>query len=184
MKDILGQTTKKMEGAIAHLQEELRSLRTGRANVGMVDKVSVEVYGTAMRLTDIATVSVPEARMLLIVPFDAANAHAIAKGVNAANLNLQAVVDGKHVRVRIPEMDNSVRQKMAKEAKRMGEDAKIAVRSVRKEANDSIKKESKEGSIPEDLMNSWEKEVQKLTDTSCKKIDDLCASKEKEILTI
>lgn len=184
MQDVLGQTTKKMSGAFSHLQEELRTLRTGRANVGMVDKVSVEVYGSAMRLTDIATVSVPEARMLLISPFDGSNAHSIAKAINGANLNLQATVDGKNVRVRIPEMDNTMRQRMAKEAKKMGEDAKITVRGIRKEANDSVKKENKEGNIPEDLMKSLEKKIQELTDKSCKEIDDLCSAKEKEILTI
>lgn len=184
MKDVLGETTKKMDGVIHHLQEEFKTLRTGRANPGMVDKVVVEVYGSSMRLTDIATVSVPEARTLLITPFDVSNAHAIAKGIEAANLNLRPVVDGKSVRVSIPEMDNSVRQKMAKEAKRMGEEAKISIRGMRKDANDFIKKSKGEGLIPEDMMKSLEKKIQELTDKFCKKVDELCSVKEKEILTI
>jgi len=180
----VNEINKKMTQTVEHLQKELRTLRTGRANPGMLDGVQVEVYGTGMRLKDIASVSVPEARILLISPFDANNCHAIVKAIDAANLNVRATVDGNIVRVQVPEMDNSVRQEMVKQAKKIGEDCKVKVRNIRREGNDCVRKEKSEGIIAEDVMKSQEKKIQEFTDKQCKAIDELTSVKEKEILTI
>lgn len=182
--DVLSDTRKKMEAAIEHLNVELRTLRTGRANPGMVDKVTVDVYGTQMRLLDLASVSVPEPRQLLISPYDANNVHAIAKGIDAANLNVQAIVDGNVVRVNVPEMDSSVRQEMVKVAKRKCEDAKVSIRNARREGNETLKKQKADGEIPEDLQKGNEKKIQEFTDKFCQSADNAAKEKEKEILTI
>lgn len=182
--DIIDQTKKKMQGAIDHLKNELKTLRTGRANPGMVEHVSVDVYGTHMRLKDLASISTPESRQLLITPFDGKNAHAIAKGIEAANLNVSAMVDGNVVRVKVPEMDTSVRQQMVKLSQKKCEETKVGIRSVRRDSNEFVKKEKSSGTIPEDLMKKYEKQIQELTDKFCKMADEVCAEKEKEILTI
>ena len=182
--DILEQVKKKMNGVIEHLKLDLKGLRTGRANPAILDTVMVEVYGTHVKLRDIASVSVPEARQLLVTPFDTSNLHAIAKGVEAANLNVQPIVDGNVVRIKIPEMDVSVRQEMCKQAKKKCEEAKVGIRNVRREGNELAKKQKNDGLIPEDMMKKIEKNVQDLTDKSCKLADDLTAEKEKEIMQI
>lgn len=182
--NVLDDTTNKMSAAIEHLKEELRSLRTGRANPSIVAKVVVDVYGAQMRLTDIASVSVPEPRQLLISPYDANNVHSISKGVEAANLGIQPIVDGHVVRINIPEMDASVRNEMVKVAKRKCEDAKVSIRNARRDGNEAVKKQKSSGDIPEDLMKKHEKTIQELTDKFCKTADEVAQSKEKEIVNI
>lgn len=182
--DVLDQTKKKMQAAIDHLKSELKTLRTGRANPAMVDNVHVEVYGTSMRLKDMATISVPEPRQLLISPFDSKNVHAIAKAIQEANLNVQPMADGPVVRIRIPEMNEKVRQDMVKLAKKRCEEAKVTIRNIRRDSNEAVKKQKADGDIPEDLMKKLEKNIQELTDKFCKTADETTAEKEKEILTI
>ncbi|MCH9626789.1 MAG: Ribosome-recycling factor [Chlamydiales bacterium] len=182
--DTMKETEKKMQGALDHLKNDLKGLRTGRANPSVLETVFVEVYGAQMRIQDVATISVPESRQLLISPFDAQNVHAIAKGVEAANLNLQPIVDGNVVRIKIPEMDQSVRQDMVKQAKRKCEEAKISIRNARRDGNEQVKKQKADGDIPEDVMKKLEKKIQELTDTYCKSADNLTEEKEKEILTL
>ncbi len=175
---------KKMLGAIEFLKHEFSGLRTGRANPALVEGVQVEAYGTHMRLSDLATISVPEARQLLISPFDANNIGVIAKGIIAANLNLQPQIEGTLIRIKIPEPDLSFRQEMVKQARKKAEEAKIAVRNIRREANEKVKKQKSEGNITEDILKSTEKKVQDLTDKYCKLIDELTKEKEKEITAI
>jgi ribosome recycling factor len=182
--DIVEQTKKKMNGVIEHLKTDLKSLRTGRANPGILDNVTVEVYGSHMRLRDLANVSAPEARSLLVTPFDPQTAHAIAKGIEAANLNVQPVVDGNNVRIKIPEMDAKVRGEMCKQAKKKCEEAKVGIRNVRREGNELAKKQKGDGLIPEDMQKKIEKNIQDHTDKFCKLADDLTAEKEKEIMQI
>ncbi|MCB1180916.1 MAG: ribosome recycling factor [Chlamydiia bacterium] len=181
MSDIVSQAKKKMTHAIEHLEEELRGIRTGRANPAILDPVMIEVYGTQMRLRDLANISAPESRMLLISPFDVQNVHAISKGIEKANLGMHPLVDGGVVRLKIPEMDQSVRQEMVKISKRKCEEAKISIRNVRRESNDAVKKDKE---IPEDLAKRFEKQIQEQTDKFCKEADELFFSKEKEILTV
>jgi ribosome recycling factor len=184
MTDVLKETEKKMNSVIDHLKHELKGLRTGRANPAVVEGVSVEVYGTKIRLQDLASISAPEPRQLLISPYDAKNVNAIAKGIESANLNLQPIVDGNVVRIKVPEMDQRVRQDMAKQAKKKAEDAKVGIRNVRRDGNEAVRKQKNEGEIPEDVMKKSEKKVQELTDKYCSLADKLAEDKEKEIMTI
>jgi ribosome recycling factor len=184
MADVLKETEKKMQGAIEHLKHELKGLRTGRANPAVVETVPVDVYGTKMRLQDLATISVPEPRQLLITPYDAKSVHAIAKGIEAANLNLNPIVDGNIVRIRVPEMDQSVRQEMVKQAKKKGEEAKVAIRNARRDGNEAARKQKADGEIPEDVMKKNERRIQEMTDQFCAKADKTVEEKEKEITTI
>lgn len=182
--DVLKETEKKMTGVLEHLKQELRSLRTGRANPASVEHVLVDVYGSKMRLSDIATVSAPEPRQLLIMPFDANNVHAILKGIEAANLNLQPSVDGNVVRVRVPEMNEAARKEIAKQVHKKNEDAKVSIRNARRDSNELVKKQKASREISEDEMKSWEKKIQDLTDKNCKLADEMASAKEKEILTV
>ena len=160
MNDIEKQVKAAMQAAIDHLKHELKSLRTGRANSAMLDKVTVEVYGSHMRLKELANISVPEARQILVTPFDFSNAHAIKKGIEAANLGVNPMVDGKVIRINIPPMDEAVRKQIAKQCKELGEKSKIVMREVRRKYNDLIKKQKADGVLPEDIMKKLEKTIQ------------------------
>lgn len=181
---VLKEAKEKMEAAIEHLQTELKTIRTGRANPAMLDTITVEVYGTQMRLRDVANVTVPEPRQLLITPFDAGNTSAIAKAIDKANLGFQAIADGNVVRINIPEMNQELRDEMAKVANKKREEAKIGVRHVRRDILDTVKQQKNDGDIGEDDQKRLEKEVQDLTDRYCQQADDLAQAKEKEIATI
>lgn len=184
MKEVETQTKAAMQAALDHLKSELKSLRTGRANSAMLDKVTVDVYGSHLRLKELANISVPEARQILVTPFDLSNVHAIKKGIEAANLGVNPMVDGKLIRINIPPMDEAVRKQIAKQAKDLGEKAKIVVREVRRKFNELSRKLKSDGAIPEDAMKKLEKTIQELTDRFCKEIDAACAEKEKEVMTI
>jgi len=172
---------KQMEVAIDFFKTELKNIRTGRANPGMVENVQVEVYGTMMRIMDIATVSAPEPMQLLISPFDASNAPHIGKGIEKANIGIMPIVDGNAVRLNVPPMDGQMREKMIKNIGDFAEKTKVKVRLARKEANDGIRV-NKENS--EDDKKRKEKEVQELTDKYCGIVDELAKKKESEISSI
>lgn len=182
--DTMEQTKTKMHAAIEHLKSELKSIRTGRANPGMLDHVMVEVYGTPMRIRDIANITAPEPRLLLITPFDSKNAAAIGKAIEKANLNVSPIVDGNAVRIKIAQMDESMRKNMIKQCYKLLEEAKIAIRNIRRDSNEIVRKQKNEGIIAEDVMKKSEKAIQELTDKACKDADEICAQKEKEVATI
>jgi len=173
-----------MESAFEHLKQELKSLRTSRANPSILDQVQVDVYGTNMRIKDLANVTTPEPRQLLVTPFDSSTLQAIAKGIENANLNLQPKVDKNVIRINIPQMDESIRKEIVKQCKKKGEEAKVAIREVRRKNNEVIRKQKSDGLIPEDLVKKQEKLIQELTDQYCKKVETLCTEKEKEILAV
>jgi ribosome recycling factor len=181
---IENQVKQGMQHVLDHLKGELKSLRTSRANAGMLDSVHAEVYGSRMRLKELANITVPESRQLLVTPFDPSTVNAIAKGIESANLNLQPIVDGHIIRINIPPMDESVRKEIVKVCKKKAEEAKVAIREVRRKSNELIRKQKADGIIPEDTMKKLEKTVQDLTDKFCKDADTLCAEKEKEVLAI
>lgn len=181
---IVDDTKKKMQQALEHYKQELKGLRTSRANPAMLDHVMVEVYGSPMRLRDLANITTPEARQILIVPFDPSTKSAIGKGIEKANLNLQPIVDGNSVRINIPPMDESTRKEIVKQAKKRSEDAKIAMREVRRKNNETARKQKADGDLTEDLLKKAEKGIQELTDQFCKEVDELLAVKEKEIMTV
>lgn len=181
---IADQTKQKMQQAIDHFKQELKNLRTNRANPGILDSVIVEAWGSQMRLKELATVTAPESRQLLITPFDPQTTHAIGKGIEKANLNLQPIVEGNVVRINIPPMDENTRKEIVKQGKKKAEDAKITIREIRRKNNDLVRKEKADGTITEDVMKKTEKTIQEYTDKFCKEIDDLFSAKEKEILTV
>jgi len=173
-----------MKGAIEHLIEELKNIRTGRANPSMLDNVMVEVYGTPMRIRDIANVTVPEPRQLLITPYDQANTSAIGKAIEKANLGFRPITEANVVRINIPSMDQKVREDMIKLVNKRREEAKVSIRHARAKSNKHVHKEKADGNISEDIVKRHEKEIQELTDSFCKEVDTLCDEKEKEVSTI
>lgn len=182
--DIVEQTKSKMAAAIEHLKADLKGIRTGRANPAMLDGVFVEVYGSPLRLKEIASITAPEPRLLLITPFDTQNNKAIGKAIETANLGLMPIVDGNVVRLKIPPMDDSMRKEMVKVCHKKREDAKVSIRNIRREGNDAIKRQKSAGDLSEDMQKKFEKNIQELTDKACKEADEIAEKKEKEISTI
>lgn len=182
--DYVEQTQSKMKAVIEHLRIELKSLRTGRANPAMIENILVDVYGTGMRLKEIANITTPEARQLMITPFDRSNSAGISKAIERANLGLQPVLEGHIIRIMVPPMDANMRKEMIKQAHQKREESKVGVRHVRRDINDLLKKKKNDGDLAEDVLKSLEKKVQDLTDRFCKEADDLVTTKEKEISTI
>lgn len=178
------QAKAKMLAALEHLKAELKTIRTGRANPAMVEGIIVEVYGSPMRLKDIASINAPEARMLVITPFDAKNAAAIGKAIEKANIGVNPIVDSNMVRIKIPQMDQNMRKEMVKLIHKRLEEAKVSIRNIRRDANEAVRKQKSAGEIAEDVMKKAEKNIQELTDKYCKEADDQAEKKEKEVSTI
>lgn len=174
----------KMQATLEHFKQELKSLRSNRANPAMVEGVTIEVYGSQMRLKELASITTPEPRQILISPFDPQTAGPISKSIEKANLNLQPILEGHVVRINVPPMDQAMRQEIVKQGKKKAEDAKIALRDIRRKSNDTIRKQKADGLITEDVLKKLEKAIQDLTDKFCKTVDDLLATKEKEILAV
>ncbi|MBS0624500.1 MAG: ribosome recycling factor [Verrucomicrobia bacterium] len=173
-----------MQAAVDHLKQELKALRTGRANSAILDNVHVDVYGSKTSLKKLANVTVPESRQILVTPFDITTVHAIAKGIEAANLGIHPMVDGKVIRLNVPPMDETIRKQIAKQCKELGEKAKIAMRDIRRKFNELVRKQKADSVITEDQMKKYEKMIQEMTDRFCKDCDAACADKEKEIMTV
>ncbi len=184
MSQVESQVKLAMQAVLDHLKAELKTLRTGRANAAILDKVHVEIYGSHMSLKALANITVPEPRQIVVTPFDNQNTNAIAKAIEAANLGVNPKVDGKVIRINVPPMDEAVRKQMAKQCKEHGEKTKVSLRDVRRKFNDLVRKEKADGIIAEDQMKKAEKTIQDLTDKFCKDVDATCAEKEKEIMTI
>lgn len=178
------QAKAKMAAAIEHLKNELKNIRTGRANAGMLDNVMVEVYGSPMRLKEVASVTTPEARQLLVTPYDAQNTNAIGKAIERANLGFMPIVDGNLVRIKIPPMDESMRKEMVKICHKKREESKVSIRNIRRDCNELVRKEKADGNIAEDMMKKLEKTIQELTDKYCKEADDIAQKKEVEVTTV
>jgi ribosome recycling factor len=178
------ETKESMEQAIAHLQKELKTLRSSRANPEILDSVQVEAYGTQMRLKELANVTTPEARQLLITPFDPSTLQAISKAIELSDLGLRPMAEGQSLRITIPPMDESTRKEIAKQCKKKAEEAKVSIRDVRRKSNELARKQKADGDIAEDELKKEEKKIQDLTDAYCKKVDDICTTKEKEILAV
>jgi len=173
-----------MQAALDHFKGELKTLRTNRANPAMLDSVVIEVYGSSMRIKELANVTVPEPRQLLISPFDPQTSGAIVKGIEKANLNLQPSAEGQVIRINVPPMDESMRKQIVKQGKQKAEDAKVVIRDIRRKNNELARKQKADGLLTEDVMKKEEKGIQELTDKCCKEIDDLFSAKEKEIMTV
>jgi ribosome recycling factor len=171
-----------MQKSISHLDHEYTSLRTGRATTSLLDGVKVDYYGNMTPLNQCATISVPEARLLVIQPWDKSLLSAAEKAIQAANLGLNPINDGQIIRVPIPAMTDDRRQELVKIVHQMAEEARISVRNVRREANDRIKKLEKDKDISEDNAKDAHDEIQKITDKYIEKINEAQKVKEKEIM--
>jgi ribosome recycling factor len=174
---------RRMKGAVEALKSDLQGLRTGRANTSLLDPVVVEVYGSMMPLSQVATVSAPEPRMLSVQVWDKSNMIPVEKGIAHANLGLNPIIDGQTLRLPIPDLTQERRKELAKLAGQYAEKAKIAIRNVRRDAMESLKTDEKKKEISEDERKRSEDEVQKLTDQYVKETDEAAAKKEQEILT-
>ena len=173
---------RRMHGAVDALKHDLSGLRTGRASIALLDTIHVEVYGANMPLNQVATVSVPEARMLTVQVWDRSNVQPVEKAIRSANLGLNPVTDGQLIRLPIPDLTEDRRKELAKLVGQFAEKAKIAVRNVRRDGMEHLKQDEKKHDISEDERKRLEVEVQKLTDDTISEIDDLAGGKEKEIL--
>jgi ribosome recycling factor len=174
----------RMDKALDAMRREFSSVRTGKASPALLDTVRVEAYGTQMPLNQVATVSVPEPRMLVIQPFDRAMMGPIEKAIQTADLGLNPSNDGKVVRVPIPALTEERRKEFARLLHKMAEDGRVAVRQARKDANDEIKHRQKDGEISEDEARREQDQVQKLTDQYVDKIDELLKHKEAEVMEV
>lgn len=184
METIKKNLNERSHKTISVLKEELNTVRAGRANPALLDRVVVEYYGTPTPLKNLANISTPDPRTLLISPFDPKSIANIEKAINIANIGINPTNDGKCVRLVIPPVTEDRRKELTKTVKKMGEDSKVAVRNLRRDANDHLKKMEKNHEITEDDAKKALDDVQKATDKIIKEIDDIVAAKEKEILEV
>lgn len=175
---------KRMKGAVATLKQEFNGLRTGRASVNLLDPVHVEAYGANMPLNQVATVNTPEPRMITVQVWDKGLVVAVEKALRAANLGINPVVDGALIRLPMPALTEDRRKELVKLAHKYAEAARIAVRNVRRDGMDQLKKMAKDGHVGEDQVKHHEDEVQKLTDSVIKEIDASLQHKEQEIMQV
>lgn len=184
LDDILLEAEEKMTKTEQVVQHEFTGMRTGRASPVLVENILVEVYGSQMRIRELAGITTPEARVLAIQPWDVTTVHPIEKAILKSNLGVTPTVQGKIIRLVLPELSAERRQEMVKIVRKMAEDGRVAVRHVRRDALEALKKDSKGGGVTEDQVEVAEKEIQKLTDDYIAKIEAHLAAKEKEILTV
>lgn len=182
--DVLLEADDKMEKTIEHLQQGLSGLRTGKASPSLVDQINVDCYGAQTRLNQMALISTPEPRLIVIKAYDPSSLPAIEKAILAANIGVTPLNDGRLIRVPIPELSEERRKELSKVANRMGEESRVALRAIRREANDAIKALQKASAISEDDRDRALAEVQKYTDAHVKKVDELVTAKEQDILAV
>ena len=175
---------RRMEGALEVLQKEFAGLRTGRASISLLEPITVEAYGQSMPMDQVGTIGVPEARLLTIQVWDKGLVSSVEKAIRDSNLGLNPVSDGQLVRVPIPPLSEERRVELTKIAGRYTEEAKVAIRNVRRHAMDDLKKAEKDGNISEDSHREYSDEVQKLTDAYVTRMDEVLAKKEEEILQV
>ncbi len=180
----LSDVERRMDGAVEALKREFAGLRTGRASVSLLEPVAVSAYGAEMRLNELATINAPEPRLLAVQVWDKSNVSAVVKAIQSANLGLNPTVDGQIVRVPIPELNEERRQELVRVAAKYTEQARVAVRNVRRDGMDILKKMEKDGELSKDDHQLWASEVQELTDSHIEQIDKLLVVKEAEIVQI
>jgi ribosome recycling factor len=174
----------KMEKAVSAAKEDLATLRTGRANPNMFGRVVLDYYGAPTPLTQMATINIPEARMAVIKPYDASQLHAVEKAIRDSDLGVNPGTDGIVIRVVFPQLTEQRRRELGKTARHKGEEAKVAIRNIRRRTKDALDKLSKDGEVGEDDVTRAEKELQSLTDQYVGQIDDLVKHKEAELLEV
>lgn len=184
MEQLISQTKQKMQKVLAHLKNELTSVRTGRANPALVEQIKVDVYGSKMDLRDLASINSPEPRLLVVQPWDKNNTDIVIKAISESGGGFNPVEEGDIIRVPVPPLSEERRKEMIKLVHEKGEAAKVSIRSVRREAMDSINKDEKSGKISKDEKHRYEENVQKVTDEISREIDDILKSKEKELSSV
>lgn len=183
-KQVISNTKDKMEKAVQVYSRELASIRAGRASSALLDKISVDYYGAPTPINQMASISVPEARLLVIQPYDKTILGDIEKAILRSDLGLTPTNDGSLIRISIPQLTEERRKELVKVVKKEGEDAKVAIRNIRRDGNEDLKKLEKNGEITEDELRSYSDDIQKLTDDHIKKIDEITKEKEQEILAV
>lgn len=184
MKQVISDAESRMKKSLAAMQEEFDTIRTGRASAALFEKIKVEYYGNPTPLNQVASISIPESRLVVIQPWDKGLLNEIEKAIQKSELSLNPSNDGKVIRINIPPLTEERRKEYVKIAKNMAEQARVAIRNIRRDANDELKKQQKAGDISEDDAKRGEDEVQKLTDSFVEKINEALEEKEKEILEI
>ncbi len=184
LKDQFGQLKTRMEKAVEDFRKELASTRTGRASVHMLDNVQAEYYGSMMPLNQVATVTAPEAQLITVTPFDPSALAAIEKAIRTADLGMNPMNDGKLIRIPIPPLNEDRRKEMVKHLHKALEEHRTAIRNIRRDGNDFIKKTLKDKKITEDEERGTMEHLQKLTDDEIKKMEELSKAKEKEVMTV
>ncbi|MCM3742863.1 ribosome recycling factor [Sporosarcina luteola] len=183
-KAVMNQTKERMDKAIGSFSRQLASIRAGRANASLLDRISVLYYGAPTPLNQMAGISVPEARLMVIQPYDKTTLGDIEKAILKSDIGITPSNDGSVIRLAVPALTEERRKELVKEVKKEAEDSKIAIRNVRRDANDELKKLEKDGEITEDELRREGEEIQKLTDSYIVKIDELAKDKENEIMEI
>ncbi|MGZ9435719.1 ribosome recycling factor [Staphylococcus epidermidis] len=184
MSDTIKDTKSRMQKSIDNLSRELANISAGRANSNLLNGVTVDYYGAPTPVQQLASINVPEARLLVISPYDKTSVADIEKAIIAANLGVNPTSDGEVIRISVPALTEERRKELVKEVKKIGEDAKVSIRNIRRDINDQLKKDEKNGDITEDDLRSQTDDVQKATDNSIKDIDQLVADKEKDIMSV
>lgn len=181
---IIKEATTKMQKSIDGLSRELASIRTGAANASLLDRVNVNYYGAPTPVNQLASINVPEARMLTVTPYDKGSVDEVLKAIQQADLGVNPTSDGTMIRITIPQLTEERRKEYAKEARKVGETTKVSIRNVRRDANDELKASEKKGNISEDELRGFTEDVQELTDKFIKQVDQLCDDKEKDIMAV
>ncbi len=184
LKTLMKETEQRMQKSVEAVSRELGSVRTGKASVHLLDTVKVEAYGSVMPLNQVANATAPEPRLLVVQAFDKSTVGDIVKAIQKADLGLNPVVDGQIIRIPIPPLNEERRRELVKHCKHVAEEGRVAIRNIRRDANEQAKKAQKDKEVSEDQEADLHDEVQKLTDESIKKIDELLAKKEKDVMEI
>jgi ribosome recycling factor len=184
MNEVIFEMSEKMEKSIETFKHELSKVRTGRASLALLDNISVDAYGSILPLNQVGTLTIPESRMIAIQPWDPQMLPAIEKAILKSSIGLTPISDGKIIRLNIPQLTEERRKELVKQVKRIAEEFRVALRSVRRETNDMLKKQKKEKEISEDELFKLQEEAQHETDTYIKQIDTITLSKEKEVLEV
>lgn len=184
MKEVLNNSKEKMEKTMKVLDSDFAAIRAGRANPAVLDRIMVDYYGTPTPIQQMAAVSVSDARILVIQPWDKSSLKAIEKAIQASDLGINPSNDGTVIRLAFPQLTEERRKELSKDIKKLGEESKVAIRSIRRDANDKVKAMKKNGDLTEDDLKIFDKDIQKLTDKYIESVDKAVAAKEKEIMTV
>ncbi|MDY4518622.1 MAG: ribosome recycling factor [Candidatus Spyradocola sp.] len=183
-KVVIDNMLEKMNKSVAVYRKELSSMRAGRANPQLLDRITVEYYGSQMPINQVANISIPEPRIIQIAPWEQSMLKVIEKAIQKSDLGINPSNDGKIIRLLLPELTQERRKELVKQTRKMAEDCKVAIRSIRRDANDQIKKMKKDNTITEDEQKSAEEKIQKTTDKIVKEVDAITAEKEKELMDV